>query len=204
MIEKYEGLIRKIDNYLMLNFKQLKKIDGLKFSNICKCYNGATFKSSDYVTKSPYKLITIKNIDASGFNTESLTYIPSMMKYEKYRLEIGDILLTMTGAYLGRSGIVDEENCYLNQRVLKIECNSKAFLYCFLKIHQNDIFALGKGSAQQNLSLTDLNYFRVDYSLDDIIRFQKNDSYIQFILNYKIKIKWLKNLKQKYLKKFFG
>ena len=204
MIEKYETLISKTDNYLTLQFKQLKKNEGLKFSNISKCYNGGTFKSSDYVTNSPFKLITIKNIDASGFNAESLTYIPSMLKYEKYRLEIGDILLTMTGAYLGRSGIVDEENCYLNQRVLKIECESKAFLYCFLKIYQNDILALGKGSAQQNLSLADLNNFRVDYSLADIMKFQKNDSYIQFILNYKIIIKRLKNLKQKYLKKFFG
>ena len=183
---------------------KLKKCEGLVFSDIFNCFNGGTFRSSDYVEKSEYKLITIKNIDGNGFNTDNATFIPKMDKYEKYKLKIGDILLTMTGAYLGRSGIVDEENCYLNQRVLKISSVSKSFLYCFLKYNQNEIFNLGKGSAQPNLSLSDLNCFPVNYDINDINSFCENDKYIDLIINLKIETRKLKTLKEQYLTKFFN
>lgn len=188
----------------MLKFLKLERCDGLLFSDVFNCSNGGTFKSSDYVEKSEYKLITIKNIDATGFNINNVTYIPKMEKYEKYKLNIGDILLTMTGAYLGRSGIVDENNCYLNQRVLKICSSSKSFLYCFLKFNQNDIFNLGKGSAQPNLSLSDLNCFPVNYDINSIKLFSKNDKYIDLIINLKMENRKLKAMKEQYLIKFFN
>ena len=203
-IENNEKLINKIEEFLLLNFIKLDKCEGLVFSDIFNCFNGGTFKSSDYVEKSEYKLITIKNIDGNGFNTDNATYIPKIDKYEKYKLKIGDILLTMTGAYLGRSGIVDEENCYLNQRVLKISGISKSFLYCFLKYNQNEIFNLGKGSAQPNLSLSDLNCFPVNYDINDINSFCDNDKYIDLIINLKIETRKLKSLKAQYLTKFFN
>ena len=40
----------------------------------------------------------------------------------------------MTGN-IGRTGIVDEDNCYLNQRVLKLECMSKSYLLAYLIKH---------------------------------------------------------------------
>ena len=204
LIEKHEEIIKKIEKYLLLEYKKLNVNIELKFKDIFKVFNGGTFKSSDYVIISKYKLITIKNIDANGFNTDSPTYIPLMTNYEKYKLNIGDILLTMTGAYLGRSGIVDEENCYLNQRVLKIESPSRSFLYCFLKHNQQDIFNLGKGSAQPNLSLADLFELPVNYSIESIFNFKKNDRYFECLLNFKIKIKQLKTVKNMFLNKFFG
>ena len=125
-------------------------------------------------------------------------------KYEKYRLNIGDILLTMTGAYLGRSGIVDDENCFLNQRVLKVSSVSNAFTYCFLQKNKDNIFNLGKGSAQQNLGLKELACFDVNYSTETIKEFTNYDLFIDNIVKYKITIRKLNNIKQIYLKKFFG
>ena len=203
MIEKYAEIIKKIEQYILLEYNKLMIETGLKFKDVFKVFNGGTFNSSDYLAESKYKLITIKNIDANGFNPDFPTYIPLMKEYEKYRLNIGDILLTMTGAYLGRSGIVDEDNCFLNQRVLKIESTSKSFLYCFLKYNQQDIFNLGKGSAQPNLSLTDLYEFPINYSFESISYFSKNDIYLKVLLDLKIKIKQLKTLKNNYLNKFF-
>ena len=201
LIEKYEGMICKLNDYLLLHFNNMNKNGNLKFKDVFQYQNGGTFKSSEYVNYSNYKLITIKNIDASGFNLKDITYLSS--GNNKFKLDIGDILLTMTGAYLGRSGIVDEDNCYLNQRVLKLSSLSSAFTYCFLKAHQQDIFSLGKGSAQPNLSLADLLDFNVPYSLNEISFFKTNDKYIDEILNIKTKIKKLSNLKIKYLNKYF-
>ena len=204
MIEKYNKIIEVLESYLILKYKKLEIEEGLTFKHVFKAFNGGTFRSSDYLNHSIYKLITIKNIDANGFNTDSPTFIPLLNNYEKYKLKIGDILLTLTGAYLGRSGIVDEDNCYLNQRVLKIESNYRSFLYCFLKLNQHEIFNLGKGSAQPNLSLSDLYELPVNYSFETISNFKENDKYLMTLLNYKIKIKQLKKIKKMYLKNFFG
>lgn len=110
----------------------------------------------------------------------------------------------MTGAYLGRSGIVDDENCFLNQRVLKVSSVSNAFTYCFLQKNKDNIFNLGKGSAQQNLGLKELACFDVNYSTETIKEFTNYDLFIDNIVKYKITIRKLNNIKQIYLKKFFG
>mgnify|MGYP002543153129 FL=1 len=167
------------------------------------CFNGGTFKSSDYIDYSKEKLITIKNIDQNGFSSENATYFKMNEKYKKYALNIGDILLTMTGAYLGRTGIVDDFDCYLNQRVLRIECVSKSFLYTFLKLNEKEIFNLGRGSAQPNLSLEDFNNMEIHFDIHDVSSFKKYDYLFDELVNYKIKNRKLKQIKQKLLSKYF-
>jgi hypothetical protein len=185
-------------------FDKLPLVNGNKFYDIFTTMNGGTFSSKDYLEHSNEKLITIKNINSEGFDSSSPTYFKYNEKYEKYRLNIGDILLTMTGAYLGRSGIVDDENCFLNQRVLKVSSVSNAFTYCFLQKNKDNIFNLGKGSAQQNLGLKELACFDVNYSTETIKEFTNYDLFIDNIVKYKITIRKLNNIKQIYLKKFFG
>ena len=194
------SLIEK--NFRLLLAKHKSNIT-VKFSTLFKCYNGGAFKSSDYVDFSVNKLITIKNIDGVGFDTREVTFFKSNPKYERYKLEVSDILLTMTGAYLGRSGIVDEENCYQNQRVLKIKCESKAFCYAFLKNNENAIFQLGRGSAQPNLSLEDLYNLEINYDLATVKMFCRYDCLFDKLLSLKIKNKKLASLKQQLLNKYF-
>ena len=180
-----------------------KKQATTKFSKLFKCFNGGTFKSSDYISWSEEKLITIKNIDSDGFNTREVTYFKMNQKYKKYSLKISDILLTMTGAYLGRSGIVDEENCYQNQRILKVECKSKAFCYAFLKNYENTIFQLGRGSAQPNLSLEDLNNLDINYDSEAVDSFMRYEYLFKKLLSLKIQNKKLLSIKQKLLNIYF-
>lgn len=159
-------------------------------------------KVNIYVSQSNNKLITIKNIDDSGFNTSSVSFIDDKYAEKYYLLEIGDILLTMTGN-IGRCGIVDEENCYLNQRVLKLTCESKLYLYCFLLKYKNEIVNLGKGTAQLNLSLEDLKDIKIHNSCDDILLFKKNDFLFDELIKLKLKIRKLHALKANLLSKYF-
>ena len=191
MIEKNDEIICKIEEYLLIKLKSFKCENKTKLSCFFKCVNGGTFKSCDYIDFSLEKLITIKNIDQSGFNVSNPTYFKMSNKYEKYRLEISDILLTMTGAYLGRCGIVDEDNCFQNQRILKVCCESKAFCYTCLKMYQNEIFQLGKGSAQPNLSLDDFYNYEINFKSSIIKEFKKFDALFDCILHYKIENKKL-------------
>ena len=204
LIESTNKKIEKISEILLKLFDRLPTSTGNKFSDVFTTWNGGTFSSKDYVDKSKHKLITIKNINGNGFDSSNPTYFQYDPKYEKFRLKIGDILLTMTGAYLGRTGIVDDNNCFLNQRILKVSSISPAFTYCFLLKNKDNIFNLGKGSAQQNLGLKETNNFNVDYSLESIESFKKYDIIIEMLIKNKIEIRNLNNLKQEYLKKFFG
>lgn len=172
--------------------------------DVFKCFNGGTFKSSDYVEFSNKKLVTIKNIDATGFNLQDITYLRDSLDCEKYFLKCGDILLTMTGAYLGRCGIVNETDCYQNQRILKVVGESKSFTYTFLKTNEKAIFSLGKGSAQPNLSLQDFYQMKVPYSVTDIKNFKKFDVLFEMMLSIKLKQQKAKEEKQQLLKKYFG
>ena len=148
------------------------------------------------------KLITIKNVDDFGFNTSSVSFLSDEKADKKYLLELGDILLTMTGN-IGRTGIVDEKDCYLNQRVLKLNCISKAYLYSYLVAYKSNIITLGKGTAQLNLSLEDLQNLSVHNSLDEIAKFYKYDSLFDCLLNIKMQIKKLKQEKSLLLSKYF-
>lgn len=173
------------------------------FEEVFTCFNGGTFKSRDYVSWSKNKLITIKNIDDNGFNSDKTSFLQDAFAEEKYRLYCGDILLTMTGN-IGRIGLVDDDNCYLNQRVLRVNASSSLYLFCYLQKYKNAIIQLGKGTAQQNLSLQDLNNLAVHNSAKEIMCFQRFDCLFDLLLSYKRQIRVLKNIKALLLSKYFG
>lgn len=172
------------------------------FNDVFSTYNGGTFQSKYYVDTSPYKLITIKNVDDYGFNTSSTSFLSEEKADRKYLLNKGDIILTMTGN-IGRTGIVDEDNCFLNQRVLKVSSKSKLYLLCYLTKYKKDIIQLGKGTAQLNLSLDDLNKMTVYNSNEEIDMFKEYDYIFNIMLNNRIKNKKLKEIKQNLLSKYF-
>ena len=172
------------------------------FGDVFKTFNGGTFQSKNYVPFSANKLITIKNVDDKGFNTDSVSYLDDAYADSKYLLKAGDIVLTMTGN-IGRSGIVDEDNCYLNQRVLKIDCCSKSYLFAYLVKYKRDIIQLGKGTAQLNLSLEDLKELTVNNSIQEIRLFKRLDLIFDSLINIKLLVRKAKEIKQILLSKFF-
>lgn len=202
MIENYEHQINKLTDLSILIFSSYETDKSISFKDAFKSFNGFAFQSKSYVNNSENKLITIKNIDDNGFNSTSVSFLSDDIINNTYLLDIGDILLTMTGN-IGRYGIVDEYNCYLNQRVLKLECKSKLYLYCFLIKHKEKIISLGKGTAQLNLSLKDLYKIKVDNSSEEIDKFKFYDFIFFKIVNLKVKIKKLKKIKASLLFKYF-
>ena len=202
-IENNNKLYDKIEDYLLLEYKKLnKKIPESIFKDNFDILNGYSFKSKDYCKNGEYKVITIKNIKIDGFTTNSCDYINFNDKYQKVKLNIGDILLTMTGD-VGRVGIVDQENCLLNQRVLKVSGISKAFTYIFLKSNYTNISMISKGSVQQNLSVNDLYNLKVNNSKQQIEDFRKYDLLFDKMILLKIENVKLQQLKLDYLAKFF-
>ena len=191
---KIKLLLRIFDSYESDNVS--------KFGDVFDTFNGGTFQSKYYVASSSNKLITIKNVDDNGFNSESVSYLDDEHADKKFLLNIGDIVLTMTGN-IGRSGIVDENNCYLNQRVLKLDCSSKGYLFAYLVKYKKDIIQLGKGTAQLNLSLEDLKQLLVKNTKTKINEFKQYDSIFNSLINTKLVVKKAKEIKQILLSKYF-
>ena len=163
--------------------------------------NGYSFKSKDYIQNGTHKVITIKNITESGFYADTADTINFCMDFKKQVLSVGDILLTMTGE-VGRSGIVCEENCLLNQRVLKVDSFSRYFSYFTLLFYSEEIKSLAKGSVQQNLGLKELNKMEIPFSKKD--DYSRHDIIISKLIETEKHKSKLKELKQLYLKKFLS
>jgi len=137
-----------------------------KLDDIARLYNGYAFKSADYVEVGDYKIITIANVQEGQMTytgTSRLDKLPVDIQAHQ-KLELGDILVSMTGN-VGRVCQVNIENALLNQRVGKIVGYglSPSFLFSVLntKNFQNKMIELAQGGAQGNIGKWDILNFEV-------------------------------------------
>lgn len=130
--------------------------------------NGYAFKSGEYANKG-HNLIRIKNVQ-QGFiemKDECFVKVSDETKFQKFVLNTGDIVISLTGN-VGRIARIEEEHlpAVLNQRVATIapknlEVLDVEYLYFLLRTPDFLKFAIssGKGAAQQNVSTTDMEKF---------------------------------------------
>ena len=135
--------------------------------------SGYAFKSSDFVDKGQYKIVTIKNVkdgDFDGNNVSLIDEIPLKMP-QHCLLEEGDILLSLTGN-VGRVCLVYGDNYLLNQRVAKLKSDIPGFAYCLFRSRDmfDEMNNLANGAAQQNLSPIRTGKVEVCFPSDDIIQ----------------------------------
>lgn len=145
-------------------FKELvlnKENEGT-LEQIISIQNGYAFKSKDFKDVGAHKVIKIKNISDSIVNIDTTDYVDDNAIMElspKFKIYGGDILIAMTGAEIGKLGIIpkNDKSLWLNQRVgLLVEKlkGSKYLAYLQLKsdFGQDYIENTATGSAQPNIS----------------------------------------------------
>lgn len=130
--------------------------------------SGYAFKSKDFVEESSFKALKIKDLKGKG--NVSISDVSSVTeectKIERvqfFKLKAGDIVLAMSGNTTGKIGVVPphKKEIYLNQRVGKFFLKDdkwNSFLYNFLMSgnYEEKILAMGYGSAQPNISPTQI------------------------------------------------
>ena len=126
-----------------------------KIKDLVDLKSGYAFKSSAFVEKGKYKIVTIKNVKDGVFDGDNVSYLNSVPEKMPSHciLQTGDILLSLTGN-VGRICMVVGDNYLLNQRVAKLESKFPAFTYCLFR-HYDTFVAinnLANGAAQQNVS----------------------------------------------------
>ena len=126
-----------------------------KLGDIVNFLNGFAFKSQSFCAEGKFSIVTIKNVQADGFdgnNTDKILEIPSRMP-KHCLLKKGDVLLSLTGN-IGRVCRVLGSGYLLNQRVAKLKSERPLFCYCTFKsdyIYQS-LNVISYGTAQLNLS----------------------------------------------------
>ena len=179
--KRVSGILGNLDEKIELNRAQIQTLESLAsaffqktfiqnpeaenwetgaISNLVNIYSGYAFKRVDFDDSGRYGLVTIKNVQDSGFVaecTDRLLSIPSNMP-DYIKISTGDILLSLTGN-VGRVCIALGENLLLNQRVAKIEGKSNnAVAYFMFKEDnlKNLMQEMAHGTAQLNLSPVEL------------------------------------------------
>ena len=146
----------------------------------CKVRSGFAFKSS-WWTNNGCKVIKIKNITNDyRLDMTDCSYVNSIYtsKADDFKAKIGDILIAMTGATIGKFCIISssDDNTYINQRVGKFFIGDKPlltlpFIYSCLRQDNiiNEIIGKGQGSAQPNISSFDIESIKITFPNADII-----------------------------------
>lgn len=134
-----------------------------ELSNVCSLLGGYAFKSKEFVNEG-MAIVKIKNITGKGdVSLKDCQFIDSKSTNgkDKFKLEDGDLLIAMTGATVGKTGIITDGKStpYLNQRVGKFipkQSFYKWAIWAYLQFKKNvdAVVATGTGSAQTNISST--------------------------------------------------
>ncbi|MCL2144043.1 MAG: N-6 DNA methylase [Endomicrobia bacterium] len=110
----------------------------VKLGDISELISGYAFKSellkSVPDSDTDYPVVKIGNITANGIDNSSIEY-HSSAGLEKYIISKGDILLAMTGATVGKSGVSQFDKYLINQRACIIRGKPQidhSYLACLL------------------------------------------------------------------------
>ena len=130
-------------------------------SDIIGFQNGFAYKSSRF-EKCGFPVVKIKNIEDNSISTSNVDFINSSYADEtkKFKLSSGDLLIAMTGATVGKVGVVPilKTPAYLNQRVgrflVKEKNNNIFFVKSFFTVGDGLKYVtnIARGAAQPNIS----------------------------------------------------
>lgn len=160
---------------------------------------GYAFKSKQFI-ESGNPVIKIKNITSSGtVNTLDCQCVDDDVANtaSRFKLSNGDLLMAMTGATVGKSGIYvsDGRDAYLNQRVARFESKVDSSAPCWFTynlVTKDSIFeqivGAAQGSAQPNISSKGIEQVKAVIPTHDLIsKYQELVSplYAKWISNFK-------------------
>lgn len=162
-----------------MSFSEWKKY---RVGDIAKVKNGFAFKGKDFIS-SGVPVIKIKNVKPGKILLNDLSYVSREVadNASKYKINVGDILITMSGnridgspdSWVGKVAMFREEGEYLlNQRVGIIEINSKkidsiflSYLLSSIQTQQHFITKANSSGGQANISpdiIHDTEFFAPD------------------------------------------
>ncbi len=187
--------------------------------DICLVQGGFAYKSKDF-TNQGYPVIKIKNINEDRtVNVDDVQYIPENIAYKTkdFWLKDGDLIMAMTGATIGKFGLVVNYSptipSLLNQRVAKLSPAKNYIIknwFIYSTLLQTDvveqIISIADGSAQPNISATGIMSANLVVPTDEIISIFNNlvNNCFQKILSNRSEFRTLATLRDTLLPKLMS
>ncbi|HRO09679.1 MAG TPA: restriction endonuclease subunit S [Saprospiraceae bacterium] len=180
LIENNLKRIKLLEEKAFASYKLIVKSEKLiegKVGDLADVKSGYAFKSRDWSDEG-FPVIKIKNIGNNDIDLTDCSFIPESIAEaaSKFKLNAGDLLIAMTGATVGKIGMMPktETSFYLNQRVgifkPKVK-NAELFLFCFFNepTAKNAVESLASGAAQPNISGGQLESIKMYYPKLEIV-----------------------------------
>ena len=152
-----------------------------KLGDLYSAKGGYAYKSRDFLAEGN-PVVKIKNITGSGtVDLVDVQYIDDELaeKSNRFALGDGDVVMAMTGATVGKTGIIVTINNsipYLNQRVAKFESNNKHempswLVFCLFQLQSKfeELVGNASGSAQPNISSTGIESTSIVVANTDVL-----------------------------------
>jgi type I restriction enzyme, S subunit len=179
-IENNLKRIKLLEEQAVTKYKEIMKneqtVEG-KVLDLAEVKSGFAFKGSDW-TNEGFPVIKIRNIDNNDIDLLNCSLIPENVAENAYKFKLnqGDLLIAMTGATVGKIGMMPktDKDYYLNQRVgiFRPKINfSEFFLFCFFnqEYAKTAINNLASGAAQPNISGGQIESIKLFYPKKEII-----------------------------------
>lgn len=128
-----------------------------KFGKVAKLNNGYAFKSTDYQEEG-IPVIRISDISGEITSLQKAVKVPSQLYNERFLIKKGDLLIAMSGATTGKTGVYNSDKIALqNQRVGNIKEINQHVLYpkfrnYFVFNNSKEVLKNSYGGAQPNIS----------------------------------------------------
>ena len=153
-------------------------MERIRLGDACDILNGFAFKSDKYV-EDGIRIIRIANVQKGYIEENAPAFYPiDSVGLEKYMLEEGDLLMSLTGN-VGRVALLQKEMlpAALNQRVaclrLKLDRITKGFLFHILNsdFFEQQCVQASNGVAQKNISTEWLKDYEIPlYSIEEQLK----------------------------------
>lgn len=153
-------------------------MEKIRIGDACDILNGYAFKSDRYVDEG-IRVIRIANVQKGYIEDNAPVFYPiDSSDLDKYMLEEGDLLMSLTGN-VGRVALLQKEMlpAALNQRVaclrLKTDRITKRFLFHILNsdFFEQQCIQASNGVAQKNMSTEWLKDYEIPlYSIDEQLK----------------------------------
>tara|TARA_A100001011_G_C14317437_1_gene848656 strand:- start:3298 stop:4584 length:1287 start_codon:yes stop_codon:yes gene_type:complete len=148
-------------------------------SDLCEVKLGYAFKSKQW-KKEGNPVIKIKNINNNTVSLNDTGFVDDEVAQnaKKYELFSGDVIIAMTGATVGKVGLIPKINkrIYLNQRVglfrpLSDENNNIALVFSFFLTDdsQQQVLNFAQGAAQPNISGSEIGNVKLNIADSKIL-----------------------------------
>ena len=132
----------------------------VKFGDVCFFQNGYAFKSQKFSKDTGIPIIRISDISDNLVSIENAVKTTEIEVDSHYIVSAGDLLIAMSGATTGKSGIyTSNKKAYLNQRVGNIKIKNESaltqkFRNYYIESKTEEILRNAYGGAQPNISST--------------------------------------------------